>query len=68
LGYRGRTGIYELVKIDDAMRAMIYDGLGEHELERKAREDSPGIRQDGWDKVLNGVTSVEEVLRVTRGD
>jgi general secretion pathway protein E len=68
LGYRGRTGIYELIKIDDVMRAMIHDGLGEHELERKAREDSPGIRQDGWDKVLNGVTSIEEVLRVTRGD
>ena len=68
LGYRGRTGIYELVRIDDAMRAMIHDGAGEYELERKAREDSPGIRQDGWDKVLNGVTSIEEVLRVTRGD
>lgn len=68
LGYRGRTGIYELVRIDDAMRAMIHDGAGEYELERKAREDSPGIRQDGWDKVLNGFTSIEEVLRVTRGD
>jgi general secretion pathway protein E len=68
LGYRGRTGIYELVRIDDAMRAMIHDGAGEYELERKAREDSPGIRQDGWDKVLNGITSIEEVLRVTRGD
>jgi general secretion pathway protein E len=68
LGYRGRTGIYELVGIDDAIRAMIHDGLGEYELERKAREDSPGIRQDGWDKVLKGVTSIEEVLRVTRGD
>ena len=50
------------------MRAMIHDGVGEYELERKAREDSPGIRQDGWDKVLNGITSIEEVLRVTRGD
>ena len=68
LGYRGRTGIYKLVAIDDAIRAMIHDGLGEYELERKAREDSPGIRQDGWDKVLKGITSIEEVLRVTRGD
>jgi general secretion pathway protein E len=68
LGYRGRTGIYELVTINDAMRTMIHDGVGEQELERIARTMSPGIRQDGWSKVLDGVTSVEEVLRVTQGD
>ena len=67
LGYRGRSGIYELVEIDDAMRTMIHDGAGEHELERHARQHSPSIRQDGWDKVLKGVTSIEEVLRVTQG-
>jgi len=68
LGYRGRTGIYELVEIDDAIRAMIHDGAGEHELERTARESSPGIREDGWRKVLLGETSIEEVLRVTQGE
>jgi len=68
LGYRGRTGIYELVEINDAMRSMMHDGASEHELEHEARTRSPGIRQDGWDKVLNGKTSVEEVLRVTQGD
>jgi general secretion pathway protein E len=68
LGYRGRTGIYELVTVNDAMRSMIHDGVGEQELERYARTLSPGIRQDGWRKVLDGVTSVEEVLRVTQGD
>jgi general secretion pathway protein E len=50
------------------MRTMIHDGAGELELERAARTLSPGIRQDGWRKVLEGVTSVEEVLRVTQGD
>jgi general secretion pathway protein E len=68
LGYRGRTGIYELVTLNDAMRSMIHDGAGELELERHARALSPGIRQDGWRKVLEGITSVEEVLRVTQGD
>ena len=37
-GYRGRTGIYELVIVNDRMRIMIHDGAGEHELERHARE------------------------------
>ena len=36
-GYRGRTGIYELVSVDDTMRTMIHDGAGEHELDRYAR-------------------------------
>ncbi|MDX1697372.1 MAG: ATPase, T2SS/T4P/T4SS family, partial [Thiohalobacterales bacterium] len=68
LGYRGRTGIYELVILDDSMRSMIHDGAGEMELERDARRHSPGMRQDGWRKVLAGETTVEEVLRVTQGD
>jgi len=65
-GYRGRTGIYELVIVNDRMRVMIHDGAGEHELERYARETTPGIRDDGRAKVLAGVTSLEELLRVTR--
>jgi general secretion pathway protein E len=67
-GYRGRTGIYELVSVDDQLRTMIHDGAGEHELERYARSRSPGIRDDGLRKVRAGVTTLEEVLRVTRGD
>ena len=68
LGYRGRTGIYELVSVSNAMRAMIHDGEGELALEQLAREHSPSMRQDGWRIVLKGITSVEEVLRVTQGD
>jgi general secretion pathway protein E len=66
--FEGRTGIYEVVAIDDEMRQMIHDGAGEHELERKAREHGPGIRDDGMRRVLKGETSLEEVLRVTRSD
>ena len=68
LGYRGRTGIYELVAISDAMRSLIHEGAGEQELERLARETSSSIRQDGWRRVLDGTTSIAEVLRVTQGE
>ncbi|GMQ87937.1 MAG: GspE family T2SS ATPase variant XcpR [Gammaproteobacteria bacterium] len=68
LGYRGRTGIYELVGVDDEMRTMIHDGDSEQKLEAHAREHSPGMRQDGWRRVLAGETTVEEVLRVSQED
>ncbi|MEL7023712.1 MAG: type II secretion system ATPase GspE [Pseudomonadota bacterium] len=67
-GFRGRSGIYELVTIDDTMRTMIHDGAGEHELEQYARTRGPSIRDDGRAKVLQGKTTLEEVLRVTRDD
>ena len=67
-GYRGRTGIYELVMIDDTMRTMIHDGASELDLERHARTLTPSIREDGRTRVLRGETTIEEVLRVTRED
>ena len=67
-GFRGRTGIYELIAVDDAMRGMIHDGVSEQELERHARTMGPSIRADGRRKVLEGTTTLEEVLRVTRAD
>jgi general secretion pathway protein E len=67
-GYRGRTGIYELVQVDDHLRTLIHDGAPEIDLERYARQSTPSIRDDGLAKVLRGVTSLEEVLRVTRED
>jgi general secretion pathway protein E len=66
--FHGRTGIYELVTVDDELRRMIHDGAGEHELETYARQHSPGIRHEGLQKVAQGVTTLEEVLRVTRAD
>ena len=57
-GYRGRTGIYELIAVDDHMRTMIHDGASEQELERYARTSSPGIREDGRRKVLAGETTL----------
>jgi general secretion pathway protein E len=66
--YEGRTGIYEVVTVDNEMRTMIHDGAGEHELERSARQRGPSIREDGLRRVLAGSTTLEEVLRVTRSD
>lgn len=65
-GYRGRTGIYELVTIDDALRQAIHDQASEQSLEQLARARTPSILEDGWAKVTQQITSVEEVLRVTQ--
>jgi general secretion pathway protein E len=64
-GYRGRTGIYELIPVDDQMRALIHEGAGEQAMLKHARQNCRSIYEDGREKVLLGMTSVEEVLRVT---
>jgi general secretion pathway protein E len=65
-GYRGRTGIYEFVPVDEELRRLIHANAAEADLERRARALTPSILQDGWDKCVAGISSVEEVLRVTR--
>ena len=65
-GYAGRSGIYEVVTIDDDMRGMIHEGASERDIESYARSKSPGIFDDGMRLVLEGKTSLEEVLRVVR--
>ena len=67
-GYRGRSGIYELIMVDDTMRTMIHDGASEQQIERHARHSTPSIRDHGRARVLRGETAIEEVLRVTRED
>lgn len=65
LGYRGRLGIYEVVQIDEQMRELIHSRVGEQELENYARKCGPSIHDDGIQKVLAGITTIEEVVRVT---
>jgi len=65
-GYVGRTGIYEVVEVDEPMRTMIHGEESEHKMEEYARSRGPGITDDGIRLVLEGKTSLEEVLRVTR--
>ena len=67
-GYRGRTGIYELVNVDEHFRRLIHEGAAEAELDRYARTRSRSITEDAWNKCVAGASSVDEVLRVTRED
>ncbi|ODP99599.1 type II secretion system protein GspE [Salinivibrio sp. SS3] len=65
-GYRGRTGIHELLTVDEKVQALIHHDAGEHAIEEAVRAQSPSIRYDGLAKVLNGETTLEEVMRVTK--
>lgn len=67
-GFTGRTGIYELIMLDDRMREMIHEGVSEQDLDRHARKSSPSIRADGRRLVLLGKTTLDEILRVSRED
>ncbi|MBI2381373.1 MAG: type II secretion system ATPase GspE [Gammaproteobacteria bacterium] len=67
-GYRGRTGIYELIVVDETIRNQIHENASEADIERHARLFGPSIRAYGREQVLIGTTTLEEVLRVTRED
>ena len=67
-GYKGRTGIHELIVVDEKVRELIHNGKGEQVIEKFIRTSTPSIRRDGFDKVMLGETTIEEVLRVTRED
>ena len=66
-GYSGRTGIYELIAMDEHLRELIHHNRSLTELESYLRPRVPTIREDGFKRVLAGVTSLAEVLRVTSG-
>ena len=65
-GYRGRVGIYELIRVDNTLRRMIHDNCAEDEMLSHVRLTSPSLSQDGHSRVRTGDTSLEEVLRVTQ--
>jgi general secretion pathway protein E len=67
-GFRGRTGIYELIVVDEKCRDMIHRGATEQELDTYAHKKFPTMRKDGCRVVLAGITTLEEVLRVTVED
>ncbi len=65
-GYRGRKGLYELMIIDNDIRKLIVENASAHLIRESARKKGMKIlREDGWEKVLSGITTPEEVLRVT---
>ena len=65
-GYSGRIGIYELITVTDALRAMIHDNASEQAMLAEIRPRSPAIFRDGVDNVLAGNTSLAELLRVNQ--
>ncbi|MFY9327870.1 MAG: type II secretion system ATPase GspE [Georgfuchsia sp.] len=66
-GYRGRTGIYELLTVDDTLRRLIHDRSSEQELRNYAiAHDMRTLRDDGMRWAAQGAISLEEVVRVTR--
>ncbi len=66
-GYLGRTAIYELLSVDDDIRQLIMKSADASTIKAAAMEKGmTTLRQDGADKILKGITSVEEVVRVTQ--
>ena len=67
LGYQGRKGIYELLLVTEALRPLIMNRAPATTIASRAIESGMRtLRTDGWNKVKAGVTTIEEVLRVTQ--
>jgi type IV pilus assembly protein PilB len=65
-GYKGRVGLYEVMEITDELRELVLVGASALELRRKAIEEGMiTLRGSGLQKIKDGVTSIEEVLRET---
>ncbi|CEO16325.1 type IV pilus assembly protein [[Clostridium] sordellii] len=65
-GYKGRTGVYEILKITKSVRDLINRGATEADIQKKAEElGMETMRKDATIKVINGETTIEEMLRVT---
>ncbi|MBW8015249.1 MAG: type II secretion system protein GspE [Planctomycetes bacterium] len=68
-GYRGRTGIYELMTMTERIREMVYNKESAGAIKRAAIDEGlKTLRMDGAQKVLQGITTIAEVLRVTQSD
>ena len=66
-GYKGRTGVYELMVADDDVRSLIHARASEAQVREAAGKSGlRSMREDGERLVQQGITSLEEVLRVTR--
>jgi type II secretory ATPase GspE/PulE/Tfp pilus assembly ATPase PilB-like protein len=68
-GYRGRTGIYELFPVSEEIRSLILRRVPTRDIRRQAVDAGMvTLRMDGWAKACDGITTVEEVLRVVQED
>ncbi len=65
-GYRGRNGIFEVMDVTDAIESLVIQRSSSTIIKQKAIEQGMRtLRDDGWDKVMQGMTTVDEVLRVS---
>jgi type II secretory ATPase GspE/PulE/Tfp pilus assembly ATPase PilB-like protein len=68
-GYMGRTAIFEVLELNKSIRRMVLDGLNEDQIKQQAIGDGlMTLRKAGIRKVLDGVTTIEEVRAVTLAD
>jgi type II secretion system protein E len=68
-GFRGRTGIHELMVTNDLIRDLVVQRVNANQIRHEASKHGMiTLRKDGWRKVLAGITTVDEVARVTAGD
>ena len=66
-GYKGRVGIYEVVPITEAMRQLIMSNANAMDIDQQARREGyPSLHQSGLLKVMRGITSLEEINRVSK--
>jgi general secretion pathway protein E len=69
LGFEGRQGIFELCVTTEAVRQLAHERTSSWEIRKAARAGGMrSLREDAWLKVLGGVTTIDEVLRATKGD
>lgn len=65
-GFRGRLAIYEIIMVDHVLQKMIYEQAAEQDMQAYAHQHSLSIKDDGLGKVRQGITTLEEVMRVTQ--
>lgn len=65
-GYIGRVGVFEVLEVSDAVRKLIVEKVDADVIQKKAMEEGmTTMTDDGFDKVVKGVTTIEEILRAT---
>lgn len=68
-GYKGRTGVFEFMHVSDNIRNLIIERVSSREIRNQAtKEGMKSLREDGWRLVSEGITTVEEVIRVTKDE
>jgi general secretion pathway protein E/type IV pilus assembly protein PilB len=68
-GYSGRIGIFELLRSDASVRRMCVERVDSNQIRDYARQQGmQTLRESGWCLVAEGITTLDEVLRITKGD